>query len=274
MREKIKLNINRLFRISHYFFLIGMRVNTVNRKLDQIKIKFVFQSFREFSRSWQYARVNKDPEVIRWINEFIDNGDVVYDIGSNTGGYSLYCALKYQKSIVYSFDPNAANTAALNYNAHINSVANRVFGIPFAISSDSGLVSFLYRQPKSLFKAGYAESTVEKRSLSFRNHLNNITSSYKVLAASSRSIIEEFQLEYPNHIKIDVDGHENDVIKGLQTIIKNNKLKSILIEIDIKDCLIHEILQEAGFERHEFSDIVKAERSLPIENRLYIRNAV
>jgi len=36
----------------------------------------------------------------------------------------------------------------------------------------------------------------------------------------------------PNHIKIDVDGYELEVIQGMKKILNNNNLHSVLIEIN------------------------------------------
>ena len=51
----------------------------------------------------------------------------------------------------------------------------------------------------------------------------------------------------PTHIKIDVDGAENLVIKGAKSLLANQKVKEIFIEIDNKNKGLTEVLLSYGF---------------------------
>lgn len=51
----------------------------------------------------------------------------------------------------------------------------------------------------------------------------------------------------PSAIKIDVDGIELEIINGMKKVLKNPKLKTILIEVNKNENLIKEILFENGF---------------------------
>jgi len=60
---------------------------------------------------YDYVRCNacaKEPETVRWIEQ-MSKADVVYDVGTSVGPYSLIMS-KYAKE-VYAFEP-----AILNYN--------------------------------------------------------------------------------------------------------------------------------------------------------------
>jgi hypothetical protein len=52
---------------------------------------------------------------------------------------------------------------------------------------------------------------------------------------SLKSLVSQFDFEYPNHIKIDVDGNELLILEGQQNFLSNKSVKSILIEIDEND---------------------------------------
>lgn len=43
--------------------------------------------------------------------------------------------------------------------------------------------------------------------------------------------IKEFNISYPQYIKIDVGGYERFVLVCMEGILSNKKLKSVLIEI-------------------------------------------
>lgn len=53
-----------------------------------------------------------------------------------------------------------------------------------------------------------------------------------MIGFSIDDFINKFSPIQPNHIKIDVDGIEDKIIKGAKNIIKNKDLKSILIELN------------------------------------------
>ena len=55
---------------------------------------------------------------------------------------------------------------------------------------------------------------------------------------------------FPNHIKIDVDGTESDIIAGMESVMRDERLKTIMIEInaDISQGEIERAIVECGLE--------------------------
>ena len=43
----------------------------------------------------------KEPDTVRWIEEYLSEGDVFYDIGANVGAYSLVAASIFKQVTVY-----------------------------------------------------------------------------------------------------------------------------------------------------------------------------
>ena len=52
----------------------------------------------------------------------------------------------------------------------------------------------------------------------------------KVLKVSIDDLIEKFNFEVPNHIKIDVERSEKELIEGFERNLNNDKIKTIAIE--------------------------------------------
>ena len=52
----------------------------------------------------------------------------------------------------------------------------------------------------------------------------------------------------PTHLKIDVDGAEDLVIKGAKSLMSNKTLKEIFIEIDNKNKRLKKTILKYGFE--------------------------
>lgn len=46
----------------------------------------------------------KEPDMIKWLNEYIKEDDILFDIGANVGVFSLYCAQKLGAK-VFAFEP-------------------------------------------------------------------------------------------------------------------------------------------------------------------------
>lgn len=55
---------------------------------------------------------------------------------------------------------------------------------------------------------------------------------YQVLGTTINNLIDNKILEIPDYIKIDVDGIEHLILEGGSKYLKNNKLKSISVEIN------------------------------------------
>ena len=61
------------------------------------------------------------------------------------------------------------------------------------------------------------------------------SNSFKTLTMSLKSLVSNLNIDYPNHIKIDVDGNELAILNNQEDFLSNPKIKSVLIEIDITD---------------------------------------
>ena len=71
-----------------------------------------------------------------------------------------------------------------------------------------------------------------------------------VLTFKLDDFLSQTQMPFPNYIKIDVDGAELMVLKGMTNVLRNLMLRSVFIELEdsnpeTKDCI--NLLIEAGF---------------------------
>ncbi|MHB8163409.1 MAG: FkbM family methyltransferase [Methanoregula sp.] len=189
--------------------------------------------------------LTKEPETIEWIETF-EKGDLLWDIGANVGCYSLYAAKK--DISVMSFEPSAANFFLLQKNIEINKFDLKVqaFCVAFNDVSETG-----YLNMSSIQMGGAINSfgvPIEKIDL--------LGDSYKVqfkqgmVSFSIDDFIRTYHVPIPNHIKIDVDGIEDKIIRGAQKTLSDPRLKSVLIEIDENQTEynkgIIEILEKSG----------------------------
>ena len=84
---------------------------------------------------------------------------------------------------------------------------------------------------------------------------NKVMNSYSTFGMSLDELINEFNINIPKYIKIDVDGIEHLILDGARDLLSNNKLKSVLVEINEnfidQTQKVNEIMKNAGFKLRE-----------------------
>jgi len=167
---------------------------------------------------------SKEPDTIAWIDGFGADA-LLYDVGANVGLYSLYTALAGGR--VIAFEPEAQNYALLNKNIHANAFEEKISALNVAVG-DSTRISHLYL---SRFEAAGALHNFDKPE---DYNKQPFVPEFKqgVIGARIDDLIEKFDLPQPTHLKVDVDGGERAVIDGAPNMLRNPKLRSVLIELN------------------------------------------
>jgi|LakMenEpi03Aug12_release.lakeMendotaPanAssembly.Ray.scaffolds.fasta_scaffold317375_2 FkbM family methyltransferase len=147
---------------------------------------------------------------------------IVYDIGANVGYYSIiYSNIIGNGGKVYSFEPSLINFQKLTHNTHQNS---NIFPLNFAIGETESNIFLSQGEDEIGANSRLSISASENGNWTQLRTLNSFTN----------------ELDFPNAIKIDVEGFEIDVLKGADIILKSKSLKVIGIELH------SEILNENG----------------------------
>lgn len=167
----------------------------------------------------------KEPETIKWIDSYVKKDDVLFDIGANVGAYSLYAA-SVIGSRVYSFEPSPSTFRLLLENIHLNRLSSTITPFNIPLSSSSDMKVFKY----SSLSSGAASHTGLEQSES-----TNDTISQPVLTTTLDELTTRYNIPQPNHIKIDVDGHELDILKGARKTLDSSSLRSVQVELSERD---------------------------------------
>ncbi len=128
--------------------------------LNGIPVLFNVSSRREMLRGWQYAKPLKEPGTYEWLDSFVGNNDILYDIGCNTGGYAMYAAIKYKNINVFCFDPDVQNIGAVNKNIFLNKLAGRVLALCIAVSNRNKLDQLNIFSKEAVLEPGYSGNSV------------------------------------------------------------------------------------------------------------------
>jgi len=200
----------------------------VRGKLDYEPLDVFLKIESNYENHTRTRSVEKEPNTVKWLEEFVLPGDVFYDIGANIGAYSLI-ASKIRKGDVkvYAFEPAFPSFNQLCNNVLINDCQDSIIPLQLALSAETCLEHFNYYS----LDPGRAFNSLGDASLSDGNsfspvYIQNVIS-YKI-----DDLISQFGLPIPNHIKIDVDGFEIKVLKGANNTLASDDLKTLLIEVD------------------------------------------
>jgi len=165
--------------------------------------------------------LTKEPGTIAWIDTFAKD-DVFWDIGANVGIYSLYAG-KVRGARTLAFEPASFNHALLCDNIRLNRLSERVaaYALAFSDRTQIGELSFADAMP------GAAFATVEGDGAGDEHEV--------ALVFSVDEFITRFEPQFPNHIKIDVDGLEEQVLAGAARTLADPRMRSLSIEVDEDD---------------------------------------
>lgn len=190
----------------------------------------LFTMFGETTEFRVRTLLTKEPETIRWINTF-KPGETFWDIGANIGCYSLYAANR--NITVQAFEPSPVNFWLLARNVAVNKL-DKLTAYPFGISDRTGI---FFWEPN--VSAGSAD--------------NQLLSESKTACVQSYSIDELVMcpgVEFPNHIKLDVDGIEKLILEGGKNTLGDKRVQSLMCEVtegDPDTGYIVDFIKQQGF---------------------------
>lgn len=197
---------------------------------------------------------SKEPETIAWIRELMRPGEVFYDVGANIGVYSLYAALLHRGIRVCAFEPAYHNFGKLCENIIANHCQGTV--IPYcaglAGKTHAGILNLIdaragsagHRVDSTMYQSGINAPT-QRRGETFEPVLKQ-----GIFAATLDDLVHIYRLPSPHHLKIDIDGGEEKVLKGGGGVLQET-VRSVLIESDDTDgsveAAVRSFMDSCGF---------------------------
>lgn len=169
----------------------------------------------------------KDENEIELLKKFIKPGSDTIDVGVYRGVYSYEMA-KYSNK-VHSFEPNPI---IFNYiNKNLKKIVKNIVLYNYALSNKNGI----YDLKVPIRNSNYNKENFEEYYKMGRAtiHDKNNFDKFEKFQINTKKI-DEFNFNNKiSFIKIDVEGHELEVIEGAKFTIKNNK-PILLVEIEEK----------------------------------------
>jgi len=145
----------------------------------------------------------------------IKKEEILLDIGANIGYYTLIAAKKARKGKIYAVEPVKENIKVLKENIDLNDCKNCLI---FALAISS-------RNAKSNI---YVH---EKKNWSSFNKLPGKSKKQLTRTMTLDKFIKNEINKVPSFIRMDVEGHELEILIGAKNTLKNAKKLRIMVEI-------------------------------------------
>ncbi len=191
----------------------------------------------------------KEEGTINWIREHVRPGDSFLDIGANIGLYTLAAAQQVGASgVVYAVEPHIVNFQSLLRNVAANNFQDRVRPFSCALHDASGIFDFNYCSldpGSSMSQLGATRDGEEQE-------FGPVAVEAK-LAVTVDDLVAAGSMRPPCHVKIDVDGNEMLILKGMRRLLSGpDAPRTMQVEINARyrDAPFA-YLAEVGFEMAE-----------------------
>jgi FkbM family methyltransferase len=201
----------------------------------------------------------KEEGTVRFITAEVKPGDVFYDIGANIGPYTLMAAKRVRPNgAVYAFEPHASNLHSLMENVRLNDLSDVVRVMSSALYDREGFFDFNYYESDAGTSLSQLEDNRDHHDRAFRPVFTECKHGTTI-----DRLIQDRVIDRATLIKMDVDGNELLILKGMKTLLDQAPPRAILMEVNLrhKDEL-YDFLRQHRFEEVDRQYARSGERAI------------
>ena len=213
-----------------------------------------------------YVGLHEQDEMA-FLLKTIARDEVFVDVGANVGSYTLIASgVKGAKGIV--FEPVPETYLRLMRNLRLNDLTTRVKAYNRGVSSMGGKLRFI-------------------TNMNCENHVVDVDveNTLEFLEIEVVKLDDIFSAGPSPHVmKIDVEGHEENVLEGAHSVLANRDLNIVIMEVNFlfgcmkkHECAAVRIMLDNGFSPHTYSmrekelHLLQADETWP-SNIIFIRD--
>jgi FkbM family methyltransferase len=183
---------------------------------------------------------------------FLRSGDLFLDIGANVGTYTVL-ASGVCKAKTWAFEPDPETVLSLKRNIEINNLNDLVTVHELALGATECAVPFTIGRD------------TENRVAAADGHCRLV----------DQKMLDSFVSDFdPTFAKLDVEGYEEEVLRGARTFLEKETLHAIQLETVTP--FVREMLSLRGFERAFYDPFIRLISTKPVgvqsSNILFVRD--
>tara|TARA_B110000090_G_scaffold89364_1_gene101375 strand:+ start:170 stop:1024 length:855 start_codon:yes stop_codon:yes gene_type:complete len=164
----------------------------------------------------------KEPETIKFLSQ-MSSKDILWDIGANIGQITLPIG-KVTGASIFCFEPDPGNFFILANNVFLNGLSSKVQIFNLALNDTNTIVTLPFEEKN----VGFA--LAGRSCLSVSEETNTDNQGLKYPALTGDIFVDTFEVSMPTYIKLDVDGNELKILKGLDKVLSSGSVKAIIVE--------------------------------------------
>ena len=193
----------------------------------------------------------------------ISPGDTIIDAGANIGLFALFALVNFNPARVFCFEPATHCLEALRFN--LAAWGNRAVVVGSALADFHGEANFTYYPGYSIMSGLFADEArdLDVLKAGARTQMARVSKvpvddrriellvgsklenplSYKCPVTTISSVIEQYEIENIDLLKIDVERAENAIIRGIDD--KHwERIRQIVVEVHDQGGREHETMRD------------------------------
>jgi len=186
----------------------------------------------DFTEGWLLNPGIWERNELTAFGEMAKKANVIFDIGANLGVYSILASKKNPDAEIFAFEPYSPNFEMLRSNVARNDCSN-IECIETALGIEDGNIEFYVPSDEKKI------TSVASTNLGFTSGFENPGDLRKISVPqrSLASFIESRELSRVDLMKLDVEYHELEVLKGGEDWLKRF-MPVIFCEVSVYDVLV------------------------------------
>lgn len=171
---------------------------------------------QQWLSGWQKGTKDREPGFEYLLRQEVKPGMICIELGANVG----YLTFMMWKNLegngkVYAIEPDPRNYKMLSKSVDLNNARGQVMTYPYAVDNKDGESKFYLGKATNLSSIKPTKNTTDK------------TVSVKTVTLTSFMKNKEF----PNFIKMDIEGHEVEALEGCLKLFSKQFPCKILMEV-------------------------------------------
>jgi FkbM family methyltransferase len=210
--------------------------DVVSVDIDDVHAEFPITSKADFRR---VSLLTGERAVVARLLDNIELDDTVWDVGANVGTHTVFFSKAASQGTVVSFEPHPTNAERLEATVEFNDCGNVQIS-DVALADETGAVDLHVEG----HEAGMGTHSLRENDAA--------TERIEVSVARGDEVASN-EFETPTVIKIDVEGAELDVLRGLSGVLSADECQVVMCEFHSEENK-HEaitMLEQYGFSIEE-----------------------